>query len=116
MLGHAMDVAVKSGVGFRLHYNRIPFISGAENYARDWLFPAGTCNNQRAYEQLIKFHPEITEESRQLLFTPETSGGLLAIVPEDKFDELSTSLGESEEPFWEIGEVIEGQGIEITVS
>jgi selenide,water dikinase len=116
LLGHALDVAVKSEVGIRFHLERIPFISGAEHYARDWLFPAGTCNNQRAYEQLISFHPDIPEETRQLLFTPETSGGLLVSVPEQHFDMLSSRFREMEQPFWEIGEVIRGRGIEVTVS
>jgi selenide,water dikinase len=48
-----------------------------------------------------------------LLFDPQTSGGLLLSVPEEKSDALLQRANELGQPLWLIGEVQEGEGIEV---
>jgi selenide,water dikinase len=48
-----------------------------------------------------------------LLFTPETSGGLLAAVPFDRLDQLTGLFSPERHPFWIADEVVEGKGIEV---
>jgi selenide,water dikinase len=48
-----------------------------------------------------------------LLFTPETSGGLLAAIPSEKLDALLALFADAEHPCWVVGEVLEGAGIEV---
>jgi len=50
---------------------------------------------------------------RQLLFTPETSGGLLIAVPPDSLHKLTTLFADAEQMCRIIGEVAEGQGIHV---
>jgi selenide, water dikinase len=59
---------------------QLPFLPGAQEYAEEWLFPGGACNNQRTYQESIAFHG-LEEEMQMLLLTPETSGGLLIALP-----------------------------------
>jgi selenide,water dikinase len=114
LLGHGYEVAEKSGVRLRFHVEKLPFVQGAVQYAEQWLFPGGTCNNERAYEHAVHFAPGIPEEMQQLLYTPETSGGLLTAVPADRLGTLTTLFAEEALACWVVGEVMGGEGIEVT--
>jgi selenide,water dikinase len=115
LLGHGYEMAEKSGVRLCFYVDRLPFLEGAKQYAEDWLFPGGTCNNERTYEHAVRFEPGISEEMQQLLYTPETSGGLLVAVPPERLETLTDLFADEEQPCWFVGEVVEGQGIEVVV-
>ena len=114
LLGHGYEMAEKSGARLHFHADRLPFVDGALRYAEDWLFPGGTCNNQRAYEHAVHCAPSISEEMEQLLYTPETSGGLLVAVPADRLEPLTSRFADADHPCWVVGEVEEGRGIEVS--
>ncbi len=111
LLGHAWEMAEGSNVSLHFDLQRLPFLDGARRYAEEWLFPGGTCRNQECYAPHVSFAPQIPEEVRQLLFTPETSGGLLLSVPPDSLEALARALTEARQPFWTVGWVREGTGI-----
>jgi selenide,water dikinase len=113
LLGHSSEVAEKSGVGLRFSVDKLPFLDGALEYADGWLFPGGACNNQNFYAPGIRFAPDVSEEMQMLLFTPETSGGLLIAVPAEKLDELTSLFAAEAQQHWVVGEVVEGQGLEV---
>ncbi len=115
LLGHACEMAERSDARFRFYFDKLPFLDGAKQYADDNLFPGGSCNNRDAYERWVDFAPSISEEMRLLLFTPETSGGLLAAIPPEKLETLTVLFAEEEHPCWIVGEVVEGGGIEVVV-
>jgi selenide,water dikinase len=81
LLGHALELATKSGVGLRLRSPSVPLVAGAAQAADAGAFPGGTTRNRAAFEGSVRFAPEVPERTRALLFSPETSGGLLAAVP-----------------------------------
>jgi len=113
LLGHAQEMAEKSGVGIRLGLENLPFLEGASGYARDRIFPAGAGRNQRCYASHVRFAPSIPEWMQTLLYTPETSGGLLIAVAEDKLGELIGLFAREGQAHWIIGRVVEGKGIEV---
>lgn len=113
LLGHGYEMAEKSTVGLRIYFSHLPFLAGAQQYAEQWLFPGGACNNQKCYQAMVKFSADISEEMQMLMFTPETSGGLLLAVPSETIDLLQTLFAEQNHPCWHIGEVVAGQGVEI---
>ena len=113
LIGHACELAERSGVRLRFQTNQIPFVPGAEEYAEMWLFPAGTGRNLQAYEKHVHFSSNIPEEVQQLLCTPETSGGLLAAVSPDRLADLKAGFAKADEPLWIVGEVLAGAGVEI---
>jgi selenide,water dikinase len=113
LLGHGYEMAEKSGVRLRFYLDKLPFLDGAVDYAEQWLFPAGTCSNERAYEQGVTFASGVSEEMQQLLYTPETSGGLLVSVAPDKASGLRSLFAEAGHPCWVVGEVIEGEGVQV---
>jgi len=114
LLGHAHEMAERSDARLRLQFDALPFLDGAKQYADDNLFPGGSCNNRDAYEQWVDFPPGLSEEMQLLLFTPETSGGLLVAVPQEKLETLAALFADENHPYWVIGEVVEGKGIKIT--
>ena len=113
LLGHGYEMAEKSGVRLRFHVEQLPFVEGAVQYADEWLFPGGTCKNEQAYEHKVHFAPTIPEEMQQLLYTPETSGGLLVALPADRLTRLTGLFADEGRPCWIVGEVTEGEGVEV---
>jgi selenide,water dikinase len=112
LLGHGYEMASQSGVRLRFFLEQIPFLPGAKDYAKQWLFPGGSCRNEEMYAQHVEFG-SLSEELQRLLLTPETSGGLLIALPPadaDRLEELCRAAGQ---PLWRVGEVAEGTGIEI---
>jgi len=113
LLGHGQEMAEKSGVRLRFHTSKLPFLEGALQYAEDWLFPGGTCRNKDCYERWVDFAPSVSEEMQMLLFTPETSGGLLVAVPPEGLETLTALFADEGQHYWIVGEVVEGKGIEV---
>jgi selenide, water dikinase len=116
LLGHACEMAEKSNVQLRFNISRIPFLEGATRYADEWLFPGGACRNQQCFERHVEFAPGVSDEMRQLLFTPETSGGLLVAIPSNKVELTKKLFSESGHPLWIVGDVTEGHGLKIVRS
>ncbi len=111
LLGHALDIAIMSGVKLRLYHERIPFLPGARDYAEQWLFPGGAHSNERFFHPRVRFLSGLEDEEQLLLFDPQTSGGLLIAVPGERAPELVAKLREKGDGHWVIGEVVEGDGI-----
>ena len=112
LLGHGYEMADHSGARLQFHLDRLPFLPGAVDYADQWLFPAGTCNNEQAFGEHVTFHG-VDDEIQQLLYTPETSGGLLLALSPDQAARLEDLCRQAGQPVWRIGQVLEGHGIEV---
>jgi len=113
LMGHGLEVAEASGVGFAIDYAKLPFVTCARKYAEAWTFPGGAFDNQLYYGDRVHIRPPLDDAARMLLFDPQTSGGLLLAVPPEKLPALQARAAELRQPLWEIGEVIAGSGIEI---
>jgi selenide,water dikinase len=113
LLGHGWEMADASGIGLRFSFGKIPFTRGARRYAQEWIFPGGSFDNREYFRPHVRFAPEIDEASQMLLFDAQTSGGLLLAVPPEKLDHLLERAAQVGQVLWEIGEVIEGQEIEV---
>lgn len=112
-LGHAWEMAAASRVGFRIDFERVPFIGGAKNYAQDFIFPGGASDNKLYFEQHIRFSRALAEDEQLLLFDPQTSGGLLLSVSSEKLEALQSRADEIGQPLWVVGDVVEGDHLEI---
>jgi len=112
-LGHAWEMAEAAGVGLQLTFEQIPFISCARRHAQAWRFPGGASDNKLYYSQHVIFDSAIPEEEQFLLFDPQTSGGLLLGVPQDRISAFLEEAGVRDEPVWLVGEVVAGDRIEV---
>lgn len=113
LLGHSLEIANASRVGLRFYFDRIPFTRGAQNYAREWIFPGGASDNRLYFGGQVHFDPTIEETDQMLLFDPQTSGGLLLAVSPERLEAMLATAASTGQPLWEIGEVIPGAGIEV---
>ena len=108
LMGHSYEVAELSQVTLRFHLDRLPFLPGARRYADEWLFPGGTSCNRDAYLAKVSFAAGIPDEVQMLLFTPETSGGLLIAVAPDDARRLADLFSEEGQEYSIVGEAVEG--------
>lgn len=112
-LGHAQEMAATSKVRFRFAFSQVPLVSCARKYAEMWTFPGGASDNRMYFGKHVSFAPEIEEFEQMLLFDPQTSGGLLLAVPAGQFDGFMGMAEGAGQPAWLVGEVLEGEGIEV---
>ena len=110
-IGHALEIARGRPVALRVDLARVPFLDGAATYAAKEYFPGGACRNEDCYRPETRFSTGISLATQMLLFTPETSGGLLAAVDADGIDAVLAACAEAGEPCWIIGEVEPGAGL-----
>jgi len=116
LIGHLAEMIVDAGIGIRLKSERIPIIPEALAYARIGLVPAGAYNNREFRESITEFGPSVDRLTQDVLFDPQTSGGLLICVDGEKSDELVHDLKQKGvEKAAVIGEVISGIGEKILV-
>ena len=79
LIGHAEEMAEASGVTLVLEGGSIPLIAEAEDYAAMGLVPAGAYRNRGYYAPQADLGAT-PEPLADLLFDPQTSGGLLVSV------------------------------------
>jgi selenide,water dikinase len=114
LLGHAEELARNSGVGLRIALGQAPLLPGALEYARQSIFPGGLGRNRDHLLGAVRLDPALEQARAQLLFDPQTSGGLLFALPEQAAAALRGRFAIAGEPIWEIGRVVEGAGIDVT--
>jgi len=113
LLGHGLEMAQASAHKFIFHFNQFPWLDGAIDYAEQFIFPGGASNNRLYWQAQVTFAPELSEAQQMLLWDPQTSGGLLAALPPDCFATFEQACHERQQPFWVVGHVAIGQGIEV---
>jgi selenide,water dikinase len=85
LLGHAMEMAKGSRVMLQLDVSKIPVLDGASELA-ETSAPGGTASNREYVKDLLDVQVKLDRRMSNVLFDPQTSGGLLI------------SLGEKEAP------------------
>jgi selenide,water dikinase len=106
--GHAHEMAHQSGLSLRLHWEAVPRLPGVERYARAGEIPGGGRRNRDFYQQWTRVGRELADWEEQLLYDPQTSGGLLLAIAPDRAEETERALRDADEPVWRVGEAQEG--------
>lgn len=91
LIGHAYEMAEPSKKTFRIFKDAIPFIKEAKEYASMGLIPAGCYENKKYLEgkYLLK---NVESWMEDILFDPQTSGGLLISCKEKDYIDILTRL------------------------
>jgi selenide,water dikinase len=92
LLGHACEMIEGLDVGMRIFAARIPVFAKALEYARMGLIPGGTYRNQEYRASMVDIEHGIDEELVKVLFDPQTSGGLLIVLPDAEAGRLLSLL------------------------
>ena len=92
LLGHAREMAMGSGVTIEIETSRIPLLPGAIDAVRLGARPGGLANNREFVSSAVAMATPIDSALLDLLYDPQTSGGLLISVPENDASQLQSVL------------------------
>jgi selenide, water dikinase len=106
-LGHAMEMANASNVSLHLSSGSIGLIHGALECARNGFIAGGLKKNRDFIGTCVQFTDGVSAEIQQILFDPQTSGGLLVAVQPEKAEEARHLLEQTACTAMQIGRVIE---------
>jgi selenide,water dikinase len=95
ILGHALEMAKGSGVQIELDYNRLPFYPNALEMYQQGETTGSNQANRKLADGFWKMVHSISLAEEELLFDPQTSGGLLLSLPAAQADDLSAALKEA---------------------
>ncbi len=98
LIGHAREMAIASGVTLEIEVDALRFLPGAAEYARAGAVPAGLKNNREFAECAVEMARGLPPEIEDLLYDPQTSGGLLYTLPESEAAKLKGA--------WRVGRVV----------
>jgi selenide,water dikinase len=106
LIGHAREMAAGSGVTLEIAAASVQFLPGALDYARQGAIPGGLKNNREFASCAVEMAAALPEEIENLLYDPQTSGGLLISLPEAAAAQLVAALPSA----YRIGQVLERAG------
>jgi selenide, water dikinase len=101
LLGHAREMAIGSKVTIEIDSSLVRFLDGAIEYAEAGAFSGGLGNNREFVASCV----EGASRFDDLLYDPQTSGGLLIALPEKDAAELAGKFPAA----YRIGQVVERQ-------
>jgi selenide,water dikinase len=95
LLGHAWELACASQVTIEIDSSRVPLLPGALELARAGMLTSGDKTNREYIAADIEIAEGVGKEVRNLLYDPQTAGGLLISITADRADVLLARLRES---------------------
>jgi len=93
LLGHLVEVCEGSNLSAEINFNDVPKFDFLQEYIQQKSMPGGTQRNWESYGHKIN---EISDEQKAILADPQTSGGLLVSVDQEKkneFEAFAKTLG-----------------------
>src|SRR5207244_4283080 len=113
LLGHAVEMAERSSAGLRIDASRLPVLDGALEYARRGFASGGTGRNRGFIAPKVQLPAGLATEMNDLLFDPQTSGGLLIATPPAQAAEMLRRFEAAGQAAWLIGESVSEPGVEV---
>lgn len=92
IVGHSLEMAQGSGVQIDLIYGELPFYPNALQMYQKGETTGSNLGNRKLTEGFLKIDANLRLEQEELLFDPQTSGGLLISLPSSQAEELVNAL------------------------
>lgn len=112
LIGHSLEMAKASQKNIILEYTKIPFMDYVLEYAQNGLIPKRCYDNKRFAAPFVQIGENVPELAATLCHDPQTSGGILLAVPEEKADKVIKALMDAGDGAFPVGTVTEHQGQE----
>jgi selenide,water dikinase len=93
LLGHAWEMACASKVTIEIDAHAVPLLEGALELASEGLLTSGDKTNREYVAADVEIAPSVDQNLVKLLFDPQTAGGMLIAIAEDKAETLLRTLG-----------------------
>jgi selenide,water dikinase len=113
LLGHAYEVAAASGVRLQIAAASVPVLPGALDYASRGILTGGAGRNRNYFRGKVSIADGIPEPLEHVLFDPQTSGGLLLVVPQASAGDVVARFEAAGLNVWRVGVVTDGAGVEV---
>ena len=110
LLGHACEMVVDTAWDARIETASVPVLPSAQEYASMGLVPEGTFRNKEFRLRLVSGHESMDPDLLNVLFDPQTSGGLLAAVPAETADAALRELRAEGIAAAIVAETVKGSG------
>jgi selenide,water dikinase len=85
LMGHGLEMAEGSGVTICIHSASVPLMQRVAEFALEGILPGGAHRNRRYYEPRVGYEGAVPLQ-KEILFDPQTSGGLLCSLPAREAD------------------------------
>ena len=95
LLGHACEMIQDSEIGMKIRTASVPVFAEAMEFAQMGMIPGGTYRNKEFRSSMVKMPTEVPEYVQDVLFDPQTSGGLFIAVSAAKANLLLSRLHEA---------------------
>ncbi len=105
LVGHALEMALASQVTFTINSSQLPILPGTLELAQMGLVPAGAYHNRDYCQEKVDWS-ELSPEMISIISDPQTSGGLLIALPEDRIPQFQQELAQRQTNATLIGRVI----------
>ena len=92
LAGHLFEIATGSRATVRLDYSSVPVYPGALEMYRKGEGTGSNLPNRAMLGDSLTWRVELSAPEQQILFDPQTSGGLLLSVPVEEADDLGRAL------------------------
>ena len=115
LLGHACEVARASKITIEIDSSRVPLLQGALELAGAGMLTSGDKTNREYVGEDIEIAESVSKETRNLLFDPQTAGGLLISIAAERAGVLLARLRENYPQAEIIGSVVKSRGHSIVV-
>ena len=115
IIGHSFEMCEGTGLQALINHKKVPFLPGAEDFAKMGLVPAATYANRRYLKKHVGLLSDIPEYITDILYDPQTSGGLLYSVDQNNAPYVLEAL-KKVCPYAEaIGKIIKGNEHPISI-
>ncbi len=114
-LGHAAEMAAASGVTLEIFSSRVPLLPGVLDLADMGLLPAGAYENRRFLEGKVDFGEGVLRALQDVLFDPQTSGGLLVAAAPGQAEKMLEEMRAAGLTAAVVGRVLPAEGRAIVV-
>jgi selenide,water dikinase len=92
LLGHTWEMACASNVTIVIDAARVPLIGGALDLARAGSLTSGDKTNREYVGEDVEVSSAVDPNLMKLFYDPQTAGGLLLAIPEEKANDLLNEL------------------------
>jgi len=88
LLGHALEMIEGSDTGMRIYSASVPFFPEIRSFVEEGIVPGGLIRNRKFREAQVEIGPGCPNWLVDILFDPQTAGGLLIALPAGEAERL----------------------------
>ncbi len=107
-LGHLFEMLKASNVAAEIELEKVPIYEKALEFVEMGIMPAGLHNNRSFLEGKVHLSGKLQQVLLDVLYDPETSGGLLISLSENRVDEALVLLKDKSPCASVVGRIVEG--------